>query len=72
MTENGTVKLSLVMSEEAKAKLKEIATKAGTTTGDVLRLGLGLYDIAAEAKAKGLKLYLLDQDHKFVTEIDGI
>ena len=72
MPENGTVKLSLVMSEGIKAKIEKMAVEAGTTPGEVLRLGLGLYDIAAQAKAEGLKLYLLDQNRKIDTEIDGV
>ena len=69
---NGTVKLSLEMSEDAAAKLTEIAARAQTSVGEVLRRGAGLYDIAAEAKDDGLKLALLKADQTFVTEIEGV
>ncbi len=38
---NGTVKLSLELSEEVNAKLESLAKKAGTTKGDLLRRSLG-------------------------------
>lgn len=69
---DGTIKLSLEMSQEAAAKLTEIAARANTSVGEVLKRGAGLYDIAAEAKADGLKLALLKADQTFVTEIEGV
>lgn len=72
MPKDGIVKLSLEVSEDINAKLEKMAQKAGTSKSEVLRRGLGLYDIAAEAKEDGLKLGLLDQDRKVITEIIGI
>ncbi len=69
---NGTVRLSLELSEEVNAKLESLAKKAGTTKSELLRRSLGLYDIAAEAKEDGLKLGLLKKDRTVVTEIIGI
>ncbi len=67
---NGTVKLNLEVSREAAAELTEIAARANTSVGEVLKRGAGLYDIATEAKEDGLKLALLKADHTFVTEIE--
>ena len=69
---NGKVKLSLELSEDAAAKLSEIAARTGTSVGEVLKRGAGLYDIAAEAKEDGLKLALIKPDQKVVTEIEGV
>lgn len=69
---NGTVKLRLELSEDIAAKLSELAARANISAGEVLRRGLGLYDIAAEAKDDGLKLAVLKADQTVVTEIEGI
>jgi hypothetical protein len=53
-------------------KFIEMTAKAGTTNSEVLRRGLGLYYIAAEAKEQGLKLGLLMKDRTFTTEGVGI
>ena len=70
--ENDTVRLSLELSTELNAKLEEIARRAHTSKSEVLRRSLGLYDVALEAKADGLRLGLADRDRKFVTEIVGL
>lgn len=49
-----------------------MALRARTSKSEVLRRGLGLFDIATEAKADGRKLGLLDKDRKVVSEIIGI
>lgn len=52
-------------------KLIGVTARAGTTKSEVLRRGLGRYDIAAEAKEEGLKPGLLRKDGTFITEIVG-
>jgi len=69
---NDTVRLSLVLSKELDAKLEELAARTNTSKSEVLRRGLGLYDVALEAKGDGLKLGLLDKNRTVVTEIVGI
>ena len=53
-------------------KLIEMTAKAGTTKSEVLKRGLRLYDIAAEAEEGGLKPGLLRKGRTFITEIVGI
>ena len=72
MPKNGTIKLSLELSEEVNAQLEALAKGAHTSKSEILRRSLGLYDIAAEAKGNGLKLGLLNKDREIVTEVVGI
>ena len=52
-TATGRVVRNLAMTPEANELLASLAQKTGTSEGDVLRLALGMLNVAVDAKRQG-------------------
>ena len=60
------------MSPALEAKLARLAVANGSTEADVLLKAIALYEVALQAKLKGLDVAILDEEKRLVREIDGI
>ena len=60
------VRLSLIVSPELNGTLNELAERSHATKSEVLRKAIALFDVAAQAKQKGHRIGILDQDDKVV------
>lgn len=55
-------RLNLTLSEEAYDLLQELSDVSGRNMADVLRTGLALYGIAADAAKQGSSLGIINDD----------
>ncbi|WP_295994980.1 ribbon-helix-helix protein, CopG family [Rugamonas sp.] len=69
---SAAVRVSLDMSPEANDLLENLASAHGTTKSQILRRAVALYHVASEAKARGNRIAVIDQDKKVVTEVVGL
>jgi hypothetical protein len=67
-----TVRVNLDMSPEANELLENLAVEHGTTKSQILRKAVALYHVAAEAKAMGNRIGVIDQDKNLISEIIGL
>jgi predicted transcriptional regulator len=72
MDRDPKVKLTLELSPEAAELLQGLADMMHTTKSEVLRKGLALMKVAADAKKDGRKLGVAAGDQPLATEIVGI
>lgn len=60
------------MSPELNERLEQLASSGHTSKSEILRKAIALFDVVAEAKAKKMRIGILDQNKQLVTEIVGI
>lgn len=66
------IRLSLDISPEVNQILEDLADATGGTKSDILRKAIVLMEVAVNAKRRGLKMGLAEQDQVLTTEIVGI
>lgn len=66
------VRLSLEMSAEINATLDRLAEQLGTTKAEVMRKGIALMDVAADAKRKGKAFGVADSPDALSLQIVGL
>ncbi|MBD2101911.1 DNA-binding protein [Leptolyngbya sp. FACHB-261] len=71
-SQRGKVRLSLDVSPELNDVLEELAARSNGTKSDVLRKAITLMKVATDARDKGLKVGIVDENQHLVTEIVGI
>lgn len=64
-----TVRLSLDVSVELNALIKQLATDTTSTKSDVLRRAVTMLSVAVEAKRQGKKFGIVEKDQPLTTEI---
>jgi hypothetical protein len=62
-------RLAISLSERAYNDLKQTAESTSRTMTDVVRIGIGLYKVAAEVMRENNKLVVVSRDGKPVKEI---
>jgi predicted transcriptional regulator len=67
-----TVRLSIDLSPSLDRVLEDLATRMGTTKAEVLRKGIALVEVAADAKAAGKKIGVADRADQLTREIVGL
>lgn len=72
MDRNTKVKLTLELTPEAAALLDSLAEMLHGNKSEVLRKGLALMKVAADAKKDGRKMGVAAPDQQLATEIVGI
>lgn len=65
-------RLSLDVSDDLNNTLEELVRGTKGTKSDVLRRAIALMKVAADAKAQGNKLGIVDSNNYLVTEIVGL
>jgi len=69
-TETGVDKrLAITLSERAYNDLRQIAANTSRPMSDVIRIGIGLYKVAAEVSRENNKLMVVSRDGKPLKEI---
>jgi len=68
----GRIRLSLELSAPLYDMLTTLAVETHSSRADVLRRALALMQVAVEARKKGQKLGLVDEDQKLAEEITGL
>ncbi len=66
------IHMNLELSPDMDERLGAIAAQLQTSRADVLRKAIALIDIAARAKAQGLRIGLVGIDAPLDTEIVGL
>jgi addiction module HigA family antidote len=66
------VRMRLALSPELNSRLEQLASENRTTKSEILRKAMALFDVATEAKKKGMKIGIVDEGNNLVTEITGI
>lgn len=66
------IRLSLLLSPPLYDMLTTLAVETHSSRADVLRRALALMQVAVEARKKGQKLGLVDEDQKLAEEIIGL
>lgn len=66
------IRLSLDISPALNDLLERLAADTGASKSDVLRKAIALMEVAAEAKRRGQKFGIANQDQQLATEIIGV
>ncbi len=69
--QNANVVKTLEMSPEADEFLSDLAQRSGLNEGNVLRLALGMFKVAIDAKQSGKHLGVAENSDVLETEIIG-
>ena len=64
-----STRLNVVLSKKAYADLNQLATQNRMSMTDVIRTGIGLLKLALDARRKGQKLVLADEQGKAISEL---
>ena len=65
-------RLTFDVSSELNEMLEKLAEQTSATKSEVLRKAIALMDVAVDAKSKGQKIVLADNDDRVVTKIVGL
>ena len=72
MAKKNTVRISLDVSPDIKDLIEQLADEAHTTNSDVIRRGLALMKVAADAKRKNQQLAIASDGDEIVSTIVGV
>lgn len=67
-----TPRVSVDLSPQLNARLEQIATRHKLSKIDVMRRAFALFDVAVQAREKGQRLGVFDEEGKLVREIVGL
>lgn len=65
-------RLTFDVSSELNDMLEKLAESTGSTKSEVLRKAIALMDVAVDAKAKGQKVVVANDQDQVVTRIVGL
>ena len=66
------VRLNILVSHETLATLEVIAKKQDSTTSEVFKKAVVLYDFAADSKERGFRIGSIDAEGNMITEVVNI
>ena len=66
------IRLTLDVSPDLNQTLEHLASQTGSTKSDLLRRAIALVEVAVEARQKGQRLSLSDENDKVLTKIVGL
>lgn len=69
---SGKVRLTVDVSPELNEALNSLAKNSSTTKSDVLRKAITLMEVLTQARERGEKITIVDQNESTKTEIVGI
>jgi predicted transcriptional regulator len=65
-------RMTLAMTDEATKTLYDLAQRENIDKSEVLRKALGLFVLAVEAKAHGLRTAFIDAEDRIVNEVANV
>lgn len=68
----GRIRLTLEVTDELNNRLDELAGELGGSKSDVFRKAIALVEVALDAKRRGARIAVVDDDHRIVTTIVGV
>ena len=69
---SGKIRLTVDVSPELNETLNALASNSSTTKSDVLRKAITLMEVFSQARERGEKIAIVDQNETTKTEIVGI